>query len=845
MKAVFATIIAAMTFISAHAYKFSYNFHDTSVSQAIVQINKDHPDVNINFIYNELNSYHTSVSIRTDDTYDALRRIIGLNPITIVKKRDAFYIEALQHGKYQYTGQAIGTDDEPVMAATIMLLTPKDSAVITYGISDEAGRFSIPCDRQGVIAKLTCVGYKPTLVTPNAFDMGIIHMDESSIQLQTINVEPDNAILHSDKSVYIPTKNQKNSAITGTDLIERMAIPQLRIGELKTTTGHEVKLYIDYVPANSAELAGMNIDDVKRVEYYDFPSDPRFQNDSHVINFIMQKYEYGGYVKGIYYDNFVTSRELAGYSKFQYKRMTYDIAAGVFDRNDKKGYEDIEDIYETYRLPQADGSFKEFKRNSIVQDANKRDGYYWASLKNTYQSDKITIANMMTIDYNSTPENLVKGTVTYCQEECQTTDFGSRKSEKIASAIYKGYWQYRLANTNSITFNPSYAYTDTRQNSKYEETCMGIYVNGARDYSQQTNGNIAFVHSFGIAGTLKAMCQGKFLQNKTTYTGTSSISDLSQTIRVGPGISYNYTNDKFYGYLGLGINWDKSSYGSLVEKSTAPWISLLLQYSPNTKNSASVDFSYSKSVPQAGYRSASVIQSNPFFSYTGNPALVPYNSYRIEGNYTFIPNTMYNISAFGHIWIANNRYVYDFEANAESVLRTVKQPLGSYAEWQYGIQGTTRQFDNKLQLSAEIFMNQAHNGTPYNWTKSKLGASFSSYFYLRTVYFGATYNTPTGYPDGCMNGEWITPRSSYTFQVGWSNRNWNLRFFTRNFLRYNTYATKATMNSTYYDTIRLRYSAAFAGFFQIMATYTFRYGKKVNEGNDAYKANGAESGILK
>ncbi len=39
----------------------------------------------------------------------------------------------------------------------------------------------------------------------------------------------------------------------------------------------------------------MNVKDVKKVEYYTSPSDPRFQGKENVINFIMQKYDYGSY----------------------------------------------------------------------------------------------------------------------------------------------------------------------------------------------------------------------------------------------------------------------------------------------------------------------------------------------------------------------------------------------------------------------------------------------------------------------------------------------------------------------------------------------------------------------
>ena len=145
------TIFAAvMTFLMSDAETFSYRFNSTPLTKAIREIMEDHPELDINFIYNELENYRTSEIVNADNAYDALRQTIGLNPVTVTKARNTYYVEALQHGRYIYTGKIIGSDNEPVVAATIMLLTPKDSTVLTYGISDTEGQFSIPCDHSSV-----------------------------------------------------------------------------------------------------------------------------------------------------------------------------------------------------------------------------------------------------------------------------------------------------------------------------------------------------------------------------------------------------------------------------------------------------------------------------------------------------------------------------------------------------------------------------------------------------------------------------------------------------------------------------------------------------------------------
>ncbi|MDE7125019.1 MAG: hypothetical protein K2O12_00860, partial [Muribaculaceae bacterium] len=131
MRSVLTVIMAAAAFISAGAHKYSYTFSNTPISAAIAQISKDHPDINISFIYNELDNYKTSAIIHTDSAYDALRQTIGINPISIIEKNKSYYIEAFQHGRLCYTGRIIGRNNEPITAATVMLLAPKDSTVIT------------------------------------------------------------------------------------------------------------------------------------------------------------------------------------------------------------------------------------------------------------------------------------------------------------------------------------------------------------------------------------------------------------------------------------------------------------------------------------------------------------------------------------------------------------------------------------------------------------------------------------------------------------------------------------------------------------------------------------------
>ena len=199
------------------------------------------------------------------------------------------------------------------------------------------------------------------------------------------------------KSTYIPTSKQKNASQSGVDLLNHMAIPQLKTSlgnEIETNSGKKVAVFIDYIPASQNELTAMRMSDVKRVEYYEYPSDPRLQGNAYVVNFIMTQYEYGGYVKGFGHTNLISlwSEQLLGNVRLQYKKMTYDLMGYGFNTNSTHNGSELT---ETYRLPQTDGSIKEFNRFSNLSSSKQNNQQYLIAFKATYNSDKVQASSQI------------------------------------------------------------------------------------------------------------------------------------------------------------------------------------------------------------------------------------------------------------------------------------------------------------------------------------------------------------------------------------------------------------------------------------------------------------------
>ncbi len=841
-------LMAVMTFISAEAYKYAYSFNNTPISDAIVRISKDNPDVNISFIYKELDNYRTSARIATDDIYDALRKTIGLNPISIIKKNQHYYIETLQHGKFRYTGRVIGSDDEPVVAATVMLLVSNDSTVVTYGMTDDAGRFSIPCDKKGVIAKLTCLGYKPTYKMCESFSVGTIYMSELPIHLKTLKVEADNAYLLSDRSVYRPTQRQKNASQTATDLLVRMAIPQLnaRVGSSSVTTasGQPVSIYIDYVPASENDLKMMRMSDVKSVEYIEYPSDARFQGNRYVLNFRMAQYEYGGYVKGLGTENFIAnSGFLQANARFVKNKMTYDVMGYCFYMaNNHFG----EDQLETFRLPQENGEIKSFQRESRTESSKYHRNIYQTSFRALYSGDNITANNQIAVGLDDTPHNDNTGVVKYTDKLLDPSNYSSYAGSKAKLLSYNGFYYLGLASNNSLTASLSYSYSHTDQNSLYSETDMNLIYNGAKDNTLKGNIGLNYSQSFCNKHSFMALIRGLYEHNRTNYSGSVTALDNSSTKFGQIGASYSFTDEKFSASLGLGWNWLATRLDDNKAISNYPYIDASINYVPDKKNAFGAVLHYSVWPPSSNYKSENIIQVSPFLWHTGNPLLKSHRSYDIGISYTFIPSNKFSMTTFANSWLVGNRAAFVYEATSEGIIRTIQQPIGKFSHYNYGINASSNFFDGKLHLSGQLAQLYVRNRLPYNINHSYISYYVQVLYYWGNLNFALSYNSENATDNyNSMSGIWTKNKDAFILQAGWSNSIWNIRLTAQNLQRWNWRSSYDKMQNDHYSVNKWVSNASSHAFVLLSVTYTFGFGKQVKQGNDISRQSGASSGILK
>ncbi|MDE6769106.1 MAG: outer membrane beta-barrel family protein, partial [Muribaculaceae bacterium] len=499
----------------------------------------------------------------------------------------------------------------------------------------------------------------------------------------------------------------------------------------------------------------------------------------------------------------------------------------------------------TYRLPQPDGEIKEFNRFTNTTSSRHENQWYYATFRAIYNSDNIQASSQIEGRIDNNPHKDQSGSVTYSANAFPASNYSSALRERSKNISYKGQYFFSLPKSNSITFSPTLGYSHTNQNSYYFEDGFNAIYNGATDNTGRIRGDLRYNHNFAKAGNINGFIRGIYISNHTDYSGSAIASDRAVTSRVGAGISYSVVLGNFYGATGFGWDWDRFKFGKMVDRQSYPWYDLSLQYTLKQKHSFSTVFHYSNWPPSPNLKSDIIVQSSPFMRYTGNPNLTPHVSYDFSFDYTWIPNNNYSFSAYGWGWAVDKRYAYDYEATPTGILRTIKQPIGSFIQGKYGVTWTMRFFDRSLIFSGNLSQILNHNGKPYDANHSAIDWYARLRYYINNWAFTLTYSSPTESSEDSMNGKWIRNRSFWYVTIGWSNDKWNIRGDLFNLTRWDWKDQSISMKSPYYSTSEVLINGNSRAFIQLSATYTFGFGKKVKRDNEPTVSNSTSSGILK
>ena len=848
MRTILTIILAVMTYISASAYKYNYSFSNTPISEAIVRISKDHPDVNISFIYKELDNYKTSARIQTDDAYDALRQTIGLNPVSIINNGNYYYIEALQRGKFIYTGNAIDNDNEPVVGASVMLLTPRDSTVITYGVTDSYGRFSIPCDKKNALAKFSCVGYKTLYVNTTGFAMGTISMQLSPVLLSTVCVEADNTILSTDKNVYIPSLGQKNASKDAADLLRRMAIPQLIINPgdnlVKDVFGNSVPIFINYHEAQTDELKGMKMTDVRKIEYIEYPTDPRFKGAQRVVNIIVQEYEYGGYTKvseslrtinGLFNNTDI-------FSRFTYKKMTYDIYAGS---DNQDFHHNGSDNSAVYRLDDK-GTSVDVTHTATFKESHTRTNEFPITIRASYYSPRLTARNTLSFTHYSSPEQFSCGDLSVNIHPENNYSYSRHTPNRNNTVYYTGNIWSALGNNASFDITPTFRHTHRNNTSAYEstlinESIVNYITENSYNWSIQANGRMGV----GRNSQLSLFLAGGQNINDLTYRGSNNNNDSYSNSFFAGELRYRYQTRKVAATSFLGFGYDHNSMNGINTNDVFPRFGANAWLSLSKKSQISASISYQTTTPDINMKANDIVQSNEYMYLTANPNLKNWRNLNTNLSYNWYYNNSFSLAAFAGYEQDFNRVatIYRLYNGGMALIRDYVND-GSFRHYYFGLSANYKLFNNSLQLYANLTQNA------YEITGKWADSYYPFRVQLQGVYYWKSFNilASWGNPQRVLteNSNYIIRgRNFHMFSIGWGNGLWSVNLAAKNIFNKGWRNETWIKSSPLYSEHQQIYSPSAHASINLSVTYTIGYGKKVQRGNEVHGEGSAPSAIIR
>lgn len=692
-----------------------------------------------------------------------------------------------------------------------------------------------------------------TFIGSSAFAQEIAPADSiaKAEELQEVVVVGANQTAKAGEMLFRPTERQKKVSANGYDLLRHMAMPQISVDpssdKVTTLAGGGVSTFINGLPASDIEVKNLRTKNVLRVDYLEYPSDPRFQGAPYVINFIVQMPEWGGYTRLSAYSSLFrhTSAGTNMFTKFICKRMSYDLYLGWYFFNDHHfGYEQ-KDVY-SLLTPDNELFIQEQTRNTNY--TRQRGSGLPVNLRAIYNSNNFRAINSVYFSFSDMPANISKGTMYLQPETNRDMRFHESSATDNKNAGWNGYFSLDLDKGVSLSMSNILQYDKNKYNRLYETTLnhanTGIVTNSSEDawcvYTEVTaSKQLGKAHSVGINYFVK------YDDYDIDYTGSTTFNTRMKSTNTGGSINYSGQfpmNLKINGYIGLA--WNRSNSNGKSNCYLYPTFRINASYAPTQKHQINLTVKTQTNGSSASYKTSDILQSSDFMYKTGNPYLTSYSVIMGQATYSWFASNKLQLYALTDIAMSINKVCpfYSHYLNGQAILQSYHNNGDNYlARLEIS---TTYKPVSSLQF--QLFAGYQHmklTGQLHRSVNQLYGRLNASYYF--GDFFVSLMSQLNGSTLDLYSGMLNQPKPFYQLRGGWSKGNWHVDVSANNIFNNSWKGNRTELITPLYSQYSEYRDGSYHRSLTVGVTYTFDYGKKIKRENEVGAHEGSNSAILK
>lgn len=278
MRRLIHIIILCTLCATAHA---QYVFKGTSLSEALIALDKSTKYYDISFVYDELEDFTVTKTIKRGRSLpEAVREVCGFYPVRVTVKGRDVLVECIQKDRKKLSGRLVGPDHQPIAYANITLCLPSDTIYIGGGVSNEAGDFVIPCGAERAKVRISYVGFKTIERVMPIGDVGTISMQIENSYIGNIIVNGRTPLIKNkaDRLLYIVSNDVYAKGLNAHELLSRVPTITMTGGQVMILgkgpahfmlNGHITDMGDEAI---LQKLWTMQSEDIERIEVISNPS---------------------------------------------------------------------------------------------------------------------------------------------------------------------------------------------------------------------------------------------------------------------------------------------------------------------------------------------------------------------------------------------------------------------------------------------------------------------------------------------------------------------------------------------------------------------------------------------